>query len=62
MDAAYDAQPIYAASRSLGHVPIDKNGRGCEVIPLAPHEAARNKEGAGLSYIRQNRLDFVQRL
>jgi Transposase domain (DUF772)/Transposase DDE domain len=45
MDAAYDAQPIYAASRSLGHVPIiDKNGRGCEVIPLAPHEAARYKE------------------
>jgi hypothetical protein len=29
MDAAYDAQPIYAVSRSLGHVPIiDKNGRG----------------------------------
>jgi hypothetical protein len=22
MDAAYDAQPIYAVSRSLGHVPI----------------------------------------
>jgi len=45
MDAAYDAQPIYAASRSLGHVPIiDKNGRGREVIPLAPHEAARYKE------------------
>jgi len=45
MDAAYDAQPIYAVSRSLGHVPIiDKNGRGREVIPLAPHEAARYKE------------------
>jgi len=45
MDAAYDAQPIYAVSRSLGHVPIiDKNGRGQEVIPLAPHEAARYKE------------------
>jgi len=45
MDAAYDAQPIYAVSRSLGHVPIiDKNGRGHEVIPLAPHEAARYKE------------------
>ncbi|MCL4502625.1 MAG: transposase [Deltaproteobacteria bacterium] len=29
MDAAYDAQPIYAVSRSLGHVLIiDKNGRG----------------------------------
>jgi hypothetical protein len=45
MDAAYDAQPIYAVSRSLGHVPIiDKNGRGREVIPPAPHEAARYKE------------------
>jgi hypothetical protein len=45
MDAAYDAQPIYAFSRSLGHVPIiDKNSRGQEVIPLAPHEAARYKE------------------
>ena len=45
MDAAYDAQPIYAVSRSLGHVPIiDKNGRGREAIPLAPHEAARYKE------------------
>jgi len=45
MDAAYDTQPIYAVSRSLGHVPIiDKNGRGREVIPLAPHEAARYKE------------------
>jgi hypothetical protein len=45
MDAAYDAQPIYAVSRSLGHVPIiDKNGRGREIIPLAPHEAARYKE------------------
>jgi len=45
MDAAYDAQHIYEVSRSLGHVPIiDKNGRGQEVIPLAPHEAARYKE------------------
>jgi hypothetical protein len=45
MDAAYDAKPIYEVSRSLGHVPIiDKNGRGQEVIPLAPHEAARYRE------------------
>ena len=45
MDAAYDAQPIYAVSRSLGHVAIiDKNSRGREVIPLAPHEAARYRE------------------
>jgi hypothetical protein len=45
MDAAYDAKPIYEVSRSLGHVPIiDKNSRGRDVIPLAPHEAARYKE------------------
>ncbi len=45
MDAAYDAKPIYAVSRSLGHAPIiDRNGRGQEVIPLAPHEAARYRE------------------
>jgi hypothetical protein len=37
MDAAYDAQLIYAVSRSLGHVPIiDENGRGQEVIPWRP--------------------------
>jgi hypothetical protein len=45
MDAAYDAKPIYQVSRSLGHVPIiDKNGRGKEVIPLAPHETVRYRE------------------
>jgi len=45
MDAAYDAQPIYEVSRSLGHVPIiDRNSRGKEVVPLAPHEAARYRE------------------
>jgi len=45
MDAAYDAKPIYEMSRSLGRVPIiDKNGLGREVIPLAPHEAARYRE------------------
>lgn len=45
MDAAYDARPIYEVSHSLGHVPIiDKNGRGREVIPLAPHEAARYRQ------------------
>lgn len=42
MDSAYDAKDIYEVSRSLGHVPIiDKNGRGKEPIPMAPHEAAR---------------------
>ena len=45
MDSAYDAKPIYEVSRSLGHVPIiEKNGRGKEVIPLAPHEAVRYQE------------------
>jgi hypothetical protein len=45
MDAAYDAGPIYEVSKSLGHVPIiDKNSRGKEVVPMAPHEAARYNE------------------
>lgn len=45
MDAAYDAKPIYEVSRDLGHVPIiDKNSRGKDVIPLAPHEAIRYRE------------------
>jgi len=45
MDSAYDAKLIYEASRDLGHVPIiDKNSRGKEVIPMAPHEASRYKE------------------
>jgi len=45
MDAAYDAGPIYETSRILGHVPIiDKNSRGKETIPMAPHEAARYNE------------------
>ena len=45
MDAAYDAKPIYEVSRTLGHVPIiDKNSRGKDVIPVAPHEAVRHRE------------------
>ena len=45
MDAAYDAGPIYEVSKGLGHVPlIDKNSRGKEVAPMAPHEAARYNE------------------
>ncbi len=45
MDAAYDAKDIAAVSSSLGNVPIiDRNSRGREVIPLAPHEKARYKE------------------
>jgi hypothetical protein len=45
MDAAYDAGSIYDVSRNLGHVPlIDKNPRGKEVVPMAPHEAIRYNE------------------
>jgi hypothetical protein len=45
MDAAYDAGTIYEVSKSLGHVPIiDKNSRGKEVVPMAPHEATRYNE------------------
>jgi Transposase DDE domain len=45
MDAAYDAVQIWEQSRELGHVPIiDKNPRGKEVIPMAPHEAVRYNE------------------
>jgi hypothetical protein len=45
MDSAYDAGPIYEVSKSLGHVPIiDRNSRGKEVVPMAPHEAIRYNE------------------
>jgi hypothetical protein len=45
MDSAYDARPIYEVSRGLGHVPlIDKNPRGREILPMAPHEAVRYNE------------------
>lgn len=45
MDPAYDARQIYEVSKGLGHVPIiEKNSRGWDVIPLAPHEAARYRE------------------
>ena len=45
MNAAYDAQPIYKVSRSLGHVPtINKNSREKDVIPLPPHERVRYRE------------------
>ena len=38
MDAAYDAKRIRETSQQFGHVAIiDKNGRGKEVIPMAPH-------------------------
>jgi hypothetical protein len=45
MDAAYDAQQIWAQSKKLGHVPIiDRNPRKGEVIPMSPHEARRYNE------------------
>jgi hypothetical protein len=44
MDAAYDAKRIEETSRRFGHVPItDKNWRGQDVVPMAPHEAERYK-------------------
>lgn len=44
MDAAYDAKRIEEMSRKFGHIPItDKNGRGQEIVPMAPHEVERYK-------------------
>ncbi|MFH0785161.1 MAG: transposase [Pseudomonadota bacterium] len=44
MDAAYAAERIEEISWGYGHVPIiDKNGRGKEALPMAPHEAERYK-------------------
>jgi len=45
MDAGYDADLIRSTSRQLGHVPIiDRNSRGQDIPPMAPHEAERYKE------------------
>lgn len=45
MDAAYDAVQIWEQSKELDHVPIiDRNPRGKEGIPMAPHEAVRYNE------------------
>jgi len=45
MDAAYDAAQVWDQSRELGHVPIiDRNSRGKEIAPMAPHEALRYNE------------------
>ncbi len=45
MDAAYDAALIWEQSKALDHVPIiDRNPRGKEALPMAPHEAARYNE------------------
>jgi hypothetical protein len=48
MDAAYDTKRIDETSRQLRHVPItERNGRGQEAIPMAPHEAERYKIRSG---------------
>jgi hypothetical protein len=45
MDSAYDAAYIRAQSQELGHVAIiDRNPRGQQVVPMAPHEAVRYRE------------------
>jgi hypothetical protein len=45
MDSAYDAVPIWAYSRSLGHVPIiDRNCHGADLPGFDPAEAVRFKE------------------
>ena len=45
MDAAYDAKHISETSILFNHIPIiDKNSRGKEIIPMAPHTAERYKE------------------
>lgn len=60
MDAAYDAGQIWEQSRELGHVPIiDRNPRGGEVIPMAPHEALRyNERTAGERFNGRLKEDF----
>jgi len=45
MDAGYDASLIRDTSRELGHVPIiDRNSRGRDIPPMAPHESERYKQ------------------
>jgi len=45
MDAAYDAAQVWDQSKELGHVPIiDRNPRGRQIVPMAPHEAKRYNE------------------
>jgi len=45
MDAAYDAVQIWEQSKELDHVPIiDRNPRGHDIVPMAPHEAVRYNE------------------
>ncbi len=47
MNAAYDAAQIWEQSKELDHVPIiDRNSRGKEAIPMAPHEAVRYNQRA----------------
>ena len=63
MDAAYDAGPIYEVSKKLGHVHIiDKNSRGKDIIPTAPHEAGRyNERTAAERFNRRLKEEFGAR-
>lgn len=49
VSALVTSAPLHdETSRKLGHVPItDRNGRGQEVSPMAPHEAERYKIRSG---------------
>jgi hypothetical protein len=49
MDSAYDAAQIREQSLKLGHVAIiDRNPRGKQAVPMAPHEAVRYRERSGV--------------
>ena len=58
MDSAYDAPPIHAFSRNLGHVPIiDPNPRRGVKIPLAPAEQARFCERTAAERVNSQLMD-----
>lgn len=58
MDSAYDAPPIHAFVRELGHVPIiDPNPRRGEVIPLDPAQEQRFKERSTAERVNSNLKD-----
>lgn len=58
MDSAYDAEPIHAFSRSLGHVPIiDHNPRGGEKREMDPATARRYDERSAAERVNSNLKD-----
>lgn len=58
MDSAYDAEPIRAFSRQLGHVPIiDPNPRRGEAVPLDPAQQQRFKERSSAERVNSNLKD-----